>query len=414
MGSKLQRWPRKLRTLAANFFLLGTSLIIGLLLIEGALRLVYPASELGAMATHQADNALGWAYIPGSSQWRTSPGEFRTFVQVNSNGLRDEEIPYEKPADVYRIVMIGDSFVAGVQSTLDKTFVKVTERELRELDGQPGREIQVINAGTGGYGTDQELRWLRFEGVKYTPDMVVLVIYLGNDIADNDYELSSLAVSTLPPKPFFQLQDGQLVDAGFIGAQTQLSGDQEASILSVRRFLQKHSHAYRLASAALTNLEGQPAFQKAIGWLGQGTAADTYNHNYDIFNESPPPQWDRAWKLTEALILAMRDESASIGAQFRVVAIPHPVQVHQDWWRARVALYPAMDEIDWDLSRPNRQLRDLLNDSDVPYLDLQPLLSDYVAETDHYIYYRSDGHFTDEGNQIVGEMIAEWLVQTWQ
>ena len=43
------------------------------------------------------------------------------------------------------------------------------------------RRVQVVNAGTEGYSTDQELIWLSQEGRRYAPDVVVLQMY-ENDI----------------------------------------------------------------------------------------------------------------------------------------------------------------------------------------------------------------------------------------
>ncbi len=400
------------KKISINILISSLSLLITLLLIEAGIRLIYPASERNWATIHQPNEALGWAYIPNSTQWYTSPGEFRTHIKINTIGQRDEERTYEKPVNVYRILMLGDSFVASLQTPLEQTFVKITENQLQSSNESSDRSIEVLNGGTGGYGTDQELRWFRREGIKYSPDLVILVMFLGNDIADNDFELWALAGSIAPPKPFFKLENGQLKDMGRIGIQSELSGDEEVSILSLRRFLQRYSYTFSLASAMLTRLEGQPAFQTVLRWLGRGAAADTYNHSYDIFAASPPPAWERAWQLTDALILALQEEVEASGADFRVVLIPHPVQVHRDWWQARVSLYPVMAEIEWNLSSPNNRLANLLHENDIPYLDLYPLLSEYVTENSSYLYYRSDGHFTPEGNQIVGQAIAEWLVET--
>ncbi|MBI1880157.1 MAG: hypothetical protein HYR94_18380 [Chloroflexi bacterium] len=301
--------------------------------------------------------------------------------------------------------------MASLQTPLTQTFVKVTEDHLCELNFQPECHLEVLNAGTGGYGTDQELRWFRKEGVKYSPNMVVLVIFLGNDIADNDFELWYLAASLAPPKPYFKLENGALRDAGFIGSPSQLTGDQEASILSLRRFLQKYSYTFTLVSAMLTRLEGQPAFQAALHGLGWSAAAGTYNHNYDIFAIAPPPAWERTWAITEALILALRDEVEANGAEFRVVLLPHPVQVQRDWWAARLSLYPAMAQIQWDLLQPNTRLANFFEAQRIPYLDLYPVLANYVDRTGAYLYYRGDGHFTPEGNRIVGQAIADWLAE---
>ena len=46
---------------------------------------------------------------------------------------------------------------------------------------QTGRNWQVINAGVNGYNTRQEADFLRIEGMRYSPDYLVLV-YVSNDV----------------------------------------------------------------------------------------------------------------------------------------------------------------------------------------------------------------------------------------
>lgn len=393
-----------LQRIITNLLLAVISLFVTLLLLEGALRLVFPASERGLANIHRADDVLGWEYIPGAGQWYTSPGEFRNYVQINANGLRDVERVYEKTADSYRILMLGDSFVAGLQVPLTQTFTALAETPLRQ---SVSNQIELLNAGIGGYGTDQELRWLRQEGWNYSPDRVILVVYIGNDIADNDYELASLAVSTLPPKPFFRLINGRLEDAGYIGNQSELSNEGDWGVVGARRFLQKNSYIFSLASASLTYLEGNSTFQGVLRSLGQG--GDEYNHYYDIFSQTPPLAWERAWMVTEGLITTMAEEVTVQGAEFAVVLIPHPIQVHPDWWQARLSLYPAMSDIQWDLEQPNSRLTNFLAVHNISYLDLSPVMKEYFDQNHSYLFFRSDGHLTIEGNVIAGQAIAAWL-----
>ena len=55
------------------------------------------------------------------------------------------------------------------------------------LQQHASRGIEVINAGVAGYGTGQEMLLFEQEGAKYDPQVVVVVVFLGNDIGDNSY-----------------------------------------------------------------------------------------------------------------------------------------------------------------------------------------------------------------------------------
>ena len=82
-------------------------------------------------------------------------------METNSKGVRsDREIPYEKPAGVKRIVVLGDSYGMGYEVTLEDSFLGVMERRLQES----GIEAEVVNLSVSGHGTAEELITLKEEG----------------------------------------------------------------------------------------------------------------------------------------------------------------------------------------------------------------------------------------------------------
>jgi lysophospholipase L1-like esterase len=190
------------RGLLINLGLLIVSTVIGLLLSEIALRLVgrgplYVSPERDRFWKY--DSLLGWANQPGQEGIFESP-QFRTSVAINQEGLRDREHSYLRENDAKRILIIGDSFAWGYGVEESDRFSQVLENQLH---------VEVINAGVSGYSTDQELLWLRTEGIKYDFDLVILVM-AGNDIGDNDQQL----VHTIYYKPQFVREAGQLVLTG--------------------------------------------------------------------------------------------------------------------------------------------------------------------------------------------------------
>jgi len=98
----------------------------------------------------------------------------------NSLGLRGPEIIVPKPADIYRIILIGGS------STYDTSirdwrndWARQLEKELRKKYERDN--IEVINAGLGGYTSWESLINLEFRLVDLEPDL--LIVYEGlNDI----------------------------------------------------------------------------------------------------------------------------------------------------------------------------------------------------------------------------------------
>src|SRR5262249_16574600 len=106
----------------------------------------------------------GWTLRPGLDHVEAFDNKT---LSSNSRGLRgSSEHAYEKPAGTLRILTFGDSLTFGDEVSDDETWSYLLEKLV------PGSE--VINFGVHGYGHDQMLLYLREEGIKYRPDIVVL------------------------------------------------------------------------------------------------------------------------------------------------------------------------------------------------------------------------------------------------
>ncbi len=117
-------------------------------------------------------------------------------VNSNSKGIRGRrEFVYEKPAGVTRIVVLGDSFTFGEEVGDEETF----SHYLHELI--PNSE--VLNLGIHGYGHDQMLRYLKEEGIRYHPDIVILG-FMPDDMERNVLSFRDYA------KPHYAVKKGRL------------------------------------------------------------------------------------------------------------------------------------------------------------------------------------------------------------
>jgi hypothetical protein len=203
----VSRAGARLGGLLRNLLLLGLSLAFALGLGELLLRAVgYGAiyevySKPTAFWTH--DPVLGWSHPPGAQDEYVGPSpwpiEFRAPVSINQLGLRGPELRPRPPGGA-RVLVLGDSVVAAFEVPYEQTFTALLETELtRRL----GRDVQVLNAGVRGYGTDQSYLYYRERGRSLEPD-VVLLYHSGNDPNDN----AKLHEMRRPlGKPAFSLRD---------------------------------------------------------------------------------------------------------------------------------------------------------------------------------------------------------------
>ena len=133
------------------------------------------------------DDYRGWGLQPGASGFYSREGE--SSVRINDDGFRGPDYSKSKPADTIRVAVLGDSYVQAIQVPENETLVAVIERELANCPALKGKRVQAINFGVDGYGTAQELITLKRKVWDYAPDIVVLAVFLGNDIRNNSVVL---------------------------------------------------------------------------------------------------------------------------------------------------------------------------------------------------------------------------------
>lgn len=279
--------------LLVNLSLVIISTLFALFLSELVLRIMdvsplYVSPERDRFWRY--DPLLGWAHQPGQEGVFETP-QFRTFVRINENGLRDREHTYERQSDIQRILVLGDSFAWGYGVEESERFSQRLEEML---------EVEVINAGVSGYSTDQELLWYRTEGIKYETDLVILVV-TGNDVGDNDRQL----VSTIYYKPKFVIEEGQLVSIGHPVPETSLQGK------FVYFLSQRSSLVYFLVQRYFDALS-------TYGEIKNNSA----HVNVPV---SGVPSAKEPFKLTMALIDEMRNIAVSRKAEFMIVTT-------DNWW----------------------------------------------------------------------------------
>jgi lysophospholipase L1-like esterase len=133
---------------------------------------------------YRAEPTLGYEHAPGVVEHvalAAHPAggfEFRT----DALGLRrDGEVGAAGP--VRRVLVLGDSHTDGYVDNRD-SFSTLLEHALRRDAGDDA--IEVLNAGVVGYSPAQAALWYGVHGVALRPEVVVLVLYAGNDVAELD------------------------------------------------------------------------------------------------------------------------------------------------------------------------------------------------------------------------------------
>lgn len=391
--------------LARGGLTIVVSSVAALLLVEVLLR----GAGIGSDQFLRPDPVLGVRFIPskaGLSQDRC----YRARVSTNAHGWRGNEISLAKPEGVYRVLVLGDSFMAGLQVQDDETFSRVLEYRLNR--GTAPRRVEVVNFGVPSWGTDQQYLALREYGLSFKPDLILLALYAQNDISDNYSVLQSKA-STYP-KPFFDIKDGELVERPF--------SDPTPALIAVSRWLVApfrvyplvrdsllqvplaHRLLYRLGIVGVVPREPQEAGGRtASRWRWPGR----WRHQLGVYSRQYSKEWMVAWAITEALLTRARDEAERAGAEFLLVQIPDPVVVMPRSLWGDLAGNSGVAMLDVD--KPTQLLEQLAHKDDVGFISLVSGFRDRIGESESEFekyYLNCDGHWTPAGHRLAADLVV--------
>jgi lysophospholipase L1-like esterase len=86
-------------------------------------------------------------------------------------GYRGDEVIVPKPEGIFRIVALGSSTTYGNGVTAEEAYPAQLENILRDTYGYTN--VEVVNAGVGGYTTWEDLVNLQFRVLDLQPDLVI-------------------------------------------------------------------------------------------------------------------------------------------------------------------------------------------------------------------------------------------------
>lgn len=308
--------------------------------------------DAGVIVGPSAEPRLRGELVPGSSLVTRFPDRRGRVVRevsahVNAQGFRGREVEREKPADTFRIVCLGDSQTFGNGVGDEETWPHALETALREA--HPGRAIEVMNCGVGGYETEQEVAYLELRLLDYAPDLVVLGFFL-NDTA-------------LPDAPMEDLS------AWYASVVRLLAPARQNWLRAVRDRL------------LLVDLGCDWAFRRLTmrRWIESRDLlfADDYS----------------GWLRARAEIARARDLVEARGGRFAVLLVP--------------LLMADGDEL---LSTaPYRKLAAFCRSEGIDAFDPEPLFTG--LDPDRLRVHERDLHTDARGHEIVGRGLAAWLTE---
>jgi hypothetical protein len=422
-------WPQagdvlNLRIVAARSLLVALAVFFALVIAEGAVRISPgPTSTVGddgtdpndklwsdpdwrspPPRTFRADSILGYDNAPSSFAEvpvaEHAGGKFK--FQTNAYGLRrNSEIAIPAPAGTYRALIVGDSQTGGYVNN-DETYP--ARLESRWQARAASEQVEVLNAGVFGYAPQQEFLWYQQRGVPLRPDLVVLALYVGNDVRD-------------------------LVDGDPDPAIVDEQGGRVGLFNAPGTMLRLHS---RLAQLAASSAKAAP-WRGLVGALGLREPPPPPPFSIDdlvrvlrechgcwlqtvkqaVRARQEPARFQAAYRRLALLMRLLNDSVAANGARFAVLVIPSKPEVEPNDEpgalprTARLLKLPPEDLAYDDVARD--RIFAAARSAGVAVIDPLPELRD--AASGGRLYYRRDWHLNERGNLVLGSILDQKLVE---
>lgn len=357
---------RNLRRTALRLLLIS---IVTITVTLGMIEIVVRVAPLYPHIFYKYDPVFGWRHVPnmnGTYLYVTCLGEYSQTVPINSLGLRDVEHTYDDFGVASRVWIAGDSLAAGFEVSLEQTFFRQAETRLNDNPVSGSVSFEVINGGHQGYNTAQSVILYEREGIRYAPDVVILMFETANDVTENSHLLRYNGSTYYP---YFELDD----DAELVfheGDPSQID-PRKPPVNIIHDNLYNLSFLYRLLYDRLSLIRGVMRFNEATGQ--QSLVSQSY-------------------EITAALIRRFRQSVEANGARFGVIIAP------LNWER------PGSNTAIWEW------LAQFLTDEGIPFRNPQPLFDSVTSEEP--LFYSCDKyHWRPAGHALMADVLADLIVE---
>ena len=312
------------------------------------------------------------------------PGDTIGGFRVNSHGFNDDEPEKNKGC---LVTAVGDSFTVGVVPH-EFHFATVAERELK---------CPIYAIGVCAVGPEEYAILEREEALPLNPDVVLVNLFVGNDIVDN-----------LRGRDHFRGGMRHWLDR-----HNLLVYELPRRLAIVARERKHHRSA---APPSLPLPKGKPATREELlrdlPWLSNPAAERPSmsheafleletRHGREICGGGDEPYYKRFWEIVDEM------RAAAAPHKLAFLIIPDELQVEDPLWRD----VTARAGVPLDRDRAQRLLGATLRQKGIPYLDLLPILRAEPVGPDgmRHLFHRDDSHLNARGNAVAGAALAGFL-----
>jgi lysophospholipase L1-like esterase len=322
----------------------------------------------------------------------------------NSLGMRDRERSLEKVPNTFRMLFLGDSMVQGYGVPLEKSMVYLLENSINQPQRQ--NKIEILNAGVFGYSPFLEYLYLKEIAPKIKPDLVLVGLFLGNDIGD-DYFYTQQAKFNPDGSILFERKNwpnqwpwdylDQVIkeDKALNQENFNPPAPKNSGIDKIKKKLQSGFMKSQLIREIVLLQKQTQKTAEVRSWLKQAAETrrrhrDDIRVNLGIINYPVRNQQERLkyWNLSLSYLSQIQLFCQTRKIPMILVVIPD--------------LHPDPDRF----NEPYQILDNWGRKNSIPVIQLFPTMSKNNPEK---LVFELDGHWNEEGNKLASQIIDKEL-----
>jgi acetyltransferase AlgX (SGNH hydrolase-like protein) len=366
----------------AELKLVAPSLLVGAFLVEAALSASpdpsRPRAGLLDYGDLMGECGAGGCLKPALDVPIVSERGIGRFV-TNRLGFRTAaDVVEPKPGGLLRVLLVGDSFVAGYRMDQDDTLAQRLAVELQPFVGP----LQVLAAELPH--PEAARAYVAAHAARFEPDMIVVGLTVGNDIAQ------AWSVRRRVPEPV--IASLLLPADGFDNSMAHRVRTKFERSLRSWRVYGRLSRALRPA-AITTDYPDSP---------GRVHVFDSMNGLGLFYARRPLPLLEQAFAELRPIFAELSRAARDAHASLLIVLFPQRFQISAAEWNAAVAEY-GLDLAAFDLTQANRRIALACSEAGVECLDLLPAFRSEPGQT--YLPL-GDMHWSARGHALAARTLA--------
>lgn len=411
MGNRLK--DASLKDAYFRAIAIGVGLLIGAVFVELTIRLVIAPLPSADDIVYQPHPVLGHTLRANHEYSYTAArgNEFgpHDFVTDEQGLIVRDGNPNIADDDAYRIMMLGDSFVQGNEVAANQNMSVLLQQQIALEVNKP---VQVVNTGLSGYDATHYYLSYGVYKEQFSPDLVVAVFYIGNDITSSiDRYLTGRVITDeagtpVAFEPTYDLAAGTADSEFALESFREQERRRDIQVVRYIRELILVSYCQFADSVAPSEELPPPGPVDLFRADSDLALADTGDA---MFKDEYSEEDLELLNLTIQPLALLNEAVEADGSELLVVIMPGKAQIPG---QSGVPRNESLREGQYlSADNPQQYIMDFCGENDIDCLNLLPIMRDDPSIQYYWLY---DQHLTNAGHEFTADAVANEILMRFE